>query len=151
VRRPWRRSARPRAAIAGWCLSLLAAPGPQRDQFYPGMKQDSSPQESRQTGLLSGRSAAVSTTRKTTAACMSIEPPDELFLSPAQVAQRWWFHVESIRRKIRRREIASVLIGRRRLVPLSELKRIEAEGRIPARAVGEKLDHASPPPSKIRS
>jgi hypothetical protein len=59
----------------------------------------------------------------------------ETFLSPAQLAQRWPLHPESIRRKLRRREIASVLIGRKRLIPLSEIERIEAEGRIPARDV----------------
>jgi hypothetical protein len=58
---------------------------------------------------------------------------DERFLSPAQLTERWPFHVESIRRKIRRGEISSVIIGRRRLIPLSEIHRIEEEGRIPAR------------------
>jgi hypothetical protein len=102
------------------------------------MKRDFSPVEPRPTGQNPGLPAVANAARKNTAACTSIETPDETFLSPAQVAQRWWFHVESVRRKIRRREIGSVLIGRRRLVPLSELKRIEAEGRIPARAAGEK-------------
>jgi hypothetical protein len=55
---------------------------------------------------------------------------DERYFSPAQLTQRWPFHVESIRRKIRRGEIGSVVIGRKRLIALSEIKRIEAEGRI---------------------
>jgi len=62
-------------------------------------------------------------------------PLAEKYLSPAQITQRWPFHVESIRRKIRRGEIASVVIGRRRLVPMSEIQRVEAEGRVPAKGL----------------
>ena len=54
--------------------------------------------------------------------------------SPAQVAGRWGWHVESVRRAIRQRRIESVVISRRLLVPVTEIERIETEGRI-ARAV----------------
>ena len=52
------------------------------------------------------------------------------FLTPQQLGSRWSMHEESIRRMIRQRRIESVIIARRRLVPLSEIERIEAEGRI---------------------
>jgi excisionase family DNA binding protein len=119
-------------SITGRFQPPLMSQVPKANQFSPGVKQH----ELRPTGQPSVPSAAVSTTRKTTTTCTSIETLDEIFLSPAQVAQRWSFHVESVRRKIRRRELGSILIGRRRLIPLSELKRIESEGRIPARALG---------------
>jgi hypothetical protein len=59
-----------------------------------------------------------------------IEEP--LFFTPVQIASRWHWHAESVRRKIRRGEIASVVISRRRLVPFEEILRIEAEGTITA-------------------
>jgi hypothetical protein len=52
------------------------------------------------------------------------------FFTPRKVAARWGWHVESVRRAIRQRRIKSVIISRRRLVPLAEVERIEAEGRI---------------------
>jgi len=52
------------------------------------------------------------------------------FFTSHQVADRWAWHVESVRRAIRQRRIESVIISRRRLVPLAEVERIEAEGRI---------------------
>jgi excisionase family DNA binding protein len=64
----------------------------------------------------------------------------ETFLSPAQLAQRWGFHPESVRRKLRRRELASLVIGRKRLIPLSEVRRFEAQGRIAARALSAQQD-----------
>jgi len=51
------------------------------------------------------------------------------FLTPKELALRWSFHPESIRRKIRRGEIDSVVIGRRRLIPAEEVLRIEKGGR----------------------
>lgn len=50
--------------------------------------------------------------------------------TPAQVAARWGWHVESVRRAIRQRRIEAVVISRRLLVPLGEIVRIETEGRI---------------------
>ena len=52
------------------------------------------------------------------------------YLTPRQVADRWAWHVESVRRAIRQRRIESVVISRRLLVPIAEIERIEAEGRI---------------------
>lgn len=52
------------------------------------------------------------------------------FLTPQQIADRWAWHVESIRRAIRQRRLASVVISRRRLVPLAEVERTEVEGLI---------------------
>jgi hypothetical protein len=52
------------------------------------------------------------------------------FFTPQQVARRWGWHVESIRRAIRQKRIESIIIFRRRLVPIGEVERIEAEGRI---------------------
>jgi hypothetical protein len=52
------------------------------------------------------------------------------FLTPQQLGSRWSMHEESIRRMIRQRRIESVIIARRRLVPITEVERIEAEGRI---------------------
>jgi len=50
------------------------------------------------------------------------------FLTPHQIADRWGWHPESIRRAIRERRIESAIISRRRLVPLTEIERIETEG-----------------------
>jgi hypothetical protein len=55
------------------------------------------------------------------------------FLTPKDIAVRWSWHTESIRRKIRRREITSVIIGRRLLIPIAEVERIEASGTVNAR------------------
>lgn len=56
------------------------------------------------------------------------------YFAPRQVANRWGWHVESVRRAIRQRRIAAVVISRRLLVPVAEIDRIEAEGTL-ARAV----------------
>ena len=50
--------------------------------------------------------------------------------TPAQLARRWGWHVESVRRAIRQRRIESIVISRRLLVPVAEIERIETEGRI---------------------
>jgi len=52
------------------------------------------------------------------------------YFTTDQVASRWGFHPESIRRLIRQRSIAAVVLGRRLLIPVSEIDRIEREGRI---------------------
>jgi len=52
------------------------------------------------------------------------------FLTPKQVAERWGWHTESVRRVLRQRQIESVIISRRRLVPIAEVERLEDEGRI---------------------
>ena len=52
------------------------------------------------------------------------------FFTPDQIGGRWGWHTESIRRLLRKGQIESVILGRRRLVPISEVERIEAEGLI---------------------
>jgi hypothetical protein len=52
------------------------------------------------------------------------------FFTPDQAGGRWGWHPESIRRAIRQKRIASIIISRRRLIPISEIERIEAEGLI---------------------
>ena len=52
------------------------------------------------------------------------------FFTPASLADRWSWHVESVRRAVRQGRMDSVIIGRRRLIPASEVERIEADGRI---------------------
>jgi hypothetical protein len=54
------------------------------------------------------------------------------YFTPQQVAKRWAWHVESVRRAIRQRRLASVILSRRRLVPIAEIERLEAAGRINA-------------------
>ncbi len=50
--------------------------------------------------------------------------------TPHQIASRWGWHVESVRRAIRERRFASIIISRRRLVPVEEIHRVESEGLI---------------------
>lgn len=50
--------------------------------------------------------------------------------TPAEVAGRWKWHPESVRRALRERRIASIIISRRRLIPASEIERIENSGYI---------------------
>ena len=52
------------------------------------------------------------------------------FLTPRQVADRWAWHVGSVRRAIRQQRIEYVVISRRLLVPVEEVERLETEGRI---------------------
>ena len=57
---------------------------------------------------------------------------DAAFLTPAQLGRRWQMHTESVRRKIRRGEIGSLVLGRRRLVALDEIRRLETDGAVNA-------------------
>jgi hypothetical protein len=50
------------------------------------------------------------------------------FYTPAHIAARWSWHEESVRRAIRQRRMGSVVVGRRRLVPVEEIERVEREG-----------------------
>lgn len=52
------------------------------------------------------------------------------FLCPSQIASRWGWNEESVRRAIREGRIRSIILWRRRLVEVSEIERIEAEGRV---------------------
>ena len=51
------------------------------------------------------------------------------YLTPTQLAERWGWHPESVRRKIREGKIAAVTVFRRRLIALAEVERIEVEGK----------------------
>lgn len=52
------------------------------------------------------------------------------FFTPCQVAERWGWHVESVRRAMRERRLQSTIISRRRLMLVAEVERVEAEGHI---------------------
>lgn len=52
------------------------------------------------------------------------------FFTPSQVARRWGWHPESVRRGCRENRIAAIVISRRLLIAVSEVERIEAEGRL---------------------
>ena len=51
------------------------------------------------------------------------------YLTPQQLASRWAWHVESVRRAIRQRRIPASVIYRRVLIPIADIERIEAAGR----------------------
>ena len=53
-----------------------------------------------------------------------------VFLTPELLANRWHQHPESIRRTLRQRRLASVVVGRRRLIPMAEILRVENSGLI---------------------
>ncbi len=57
------------------------------------------------------------------------------FLTPKELGARWHWNTESVRRKLRRREISSIVISGRRLIPRSEVELLERDGRI------ERLPH----------
>ena len=52
-------------------------------------------------------------------------------LTVAEVAQRWQFHPESVRRMIRRGRVPRVMVGRRIRVPLATAEAIEKRGEVP--------------------
>jgi excisionase family DNA binding protein len=54
----------------------------------------------------------------------------EAFLTPAELARRWRWHPESIRRWTRLGKLPIVKIGRRTLIPLSAIEALEADGQI---------------------
>ena len=55
----------------------------------------------------------------------------DVFFTADEIAKRWHWHPESVRRWIRKGRVASVIIGGRRLVPIVEIEQIEREGLIP--------------------
>lgn len=61
---------------------------------------------------------------------MKLDPNEATFLTTKQLAVRWNLATETIRRKIRAREIPSTLIGRRRLVAAKDVLAAEAAGRV---------------------
>ena len=54
----------------------------------------------------------------------------EKFYTPALLAERWHMHPESIRRLLRAKRLRSVLISRRRLVPVEAVLEYERAGEI---------------------
>jgi hypothetical protein len=52
------------------------------------------------------------------------------FFTPAQLANRWAWHDESVRRFVRRGSVEAVILGGRVLIPIAEIERIENEGRV---------------------
>lgn len=57
---------------------------------------------------------------------MSETPFLSLFLSPAEAAKLLGLSIGTIRNRVRDGQIRSVLLGRRRLIPRSELERLAA-------------------------
>ena len=55
---------------------------------------------------------------------------ETVLVTPAQIAERWSWHPESVRRKIRAGSIPSLVIGRRRLVRLTDVERIEKDAEV---------------------
>lgn len=52
----------------------------------------------------------------------------ETYMTPKELAFRWHWHQESVRRLLRERRLASIVVGRRRLVPIAEILRVEQSG-----------------------
>ena len=48
--------------------------------------------------------------------------------TPGELAERWRWHPESVRRAVRDGRFDSIIVGRRRLIPASEVERVEREG-----------------------
>lgn len=61
---------------------------------------------------------------------MKPDPNEVVFLTPKQLAARWNFANETIRRGLRMRTWPSHLINRRRLVAMKDVLAAEAAGRV---------------------
>jgi Helix-turn-helix domain len=55
-------------------------------------------------------------------------------LTPAELARRWRWHPESIRRWTRLGKLPVIKVSRRTLIPLSAIEKIEADGFIAAKS-----------------
>jgi excisionase family DNA binding protein len=66
---------------------------------------------------------------------MSISAPDPL-RSIHQAADRWGVKPVTVRKKVARRDVTVVRIGRRVLIPESEIVRIIEQGTVPALGIG---------------
>jgi len=64
----------------------------------------------------------------------TIENDGQGFLTPAELARRWRWHPESIRRWARLGKLPVIKISRRTLIPLSAVERVEADGFISAKS-----------------
>lgn len=60
----------------------------------------------------------------------SVPKQPDTFLTPGEVAARWRWHPESVRRWTRLGKLPIVKISRRTLIPLSAVLAIEEDGRI---------------------
>jgi len=49
------------------------------------------------------------------------------FLTPAELARRWRWHPESIRRLLRQERLPSLRLGRKRIIPLTDIQHYEIE------------------------
>lgn len=58
---------------------------------------------------------------------IGIQNPNQVLMTPMHISARWFMHVESVRRKIRAGSIPSLVIGRRRLVRLTDVEKIESD------------------------
>ena len=56
---------------------------------------------------------------------------DDPFFTPATLSRRWHKNIETVRRLLRRRLLASVIIGRQRLIPREAVLAFEQAGFIP--------------------
>jgi excisionase family DNA binding protein len=61
--------------------------------------------------------------------------PCGVLLTPRELAARWKWHAESVRRKIRRGEIDSVVLGGRRLIPLAVVEQLEQAATVKAKII----------------
>lgn len=52
------------------------------------------------------------------------------YLTPAELANRWRWHRESVRRWLRREQIQRIKLGKRLLIPLSVIETVERQSRI---------------------
>jgi len=55
------------------------------------------------------------------------QPAQPVYLTPKLLSDRFRMHEESVRRLLRRRVLPSVIINRRRLVPLQAIEQFEKE------------------------
>ena len=55
--------------------------------------------------------------------------PQRHFLTTAQLAERWHYHQESIRRLVREGELSCVRLGRQVRLPVEEIERYEQQHR----------------------
>ena len=60
---------------------------------------------------------------------------DDAFFTPASLSRRWHKNIETVRRLLRRRQLASIIIGRQRLIPREAVLAFEASGLILASTV----------------
>jgi excisionase family DNA binding protein len=59
--------------------------------------------------------------------------PQAMFLTTAQLAERWYYHPESVRRLVRSGVLSSVRMGRQVRIPLQEVERYEREATLTRR------------------